>query len=143
MVTMVKMRLMLVDDETDFVEAMEKRLVKRGVHVLTASSGVECLKKLEDELVHVIILDVKMPGMDGVETLRQVKQKYPMIEVVMLTGNATVESAVEGLKLGALDYLMKPAPIEELLEKAEKAFQKRLELEQKIKMAEALKKAGI
>jgi DNA-binding NtrC family response regulator len=143
MVTMVKMRLMLVDDEAEFLATMQKILERRGYSVLTASGGEACLKRLEDELVHVVILDVQMPGMSGVETLRRIKQDHPMIEVIMLTGNATVTSAVEGMRLGALDYLLKPAPVDELLAKAEKAFQKRLEVEQNIKMAEAMKKSGI
>lgn len=143
MVTMVKMRLLLVDDEAEFLATMQKILERRGYSVLTAPGGEACLKLLEDELVHVVILDVQMPGMSGVETLRRIKQEHPMVEVIMLTGNATVTSAVEGMRLGALDYLLKPAPVDELLAKAEKAFQKRLEVEQNIKMAEAMKKSGI
>ena len=73
----------------------------------------ECLKKLEEELVHVVILDVKMPGMDGVETLKQIRQRFPLVEVIMLTGHATAESAVEGMKLGATDYLTKPSSVED------------------------------
>lgn len=118
-------------------------LQKKGYEALTATSGDECLKKLQEELVHVVILDVKMPGMDGVETLKHIKQKHPLVEVIMLTGHATAESAVEGLKLGATDYLTKPTSIEDLIAKAEEAYNKRVNLEQKIQMAEALKKAHI
>ena len=143
MVTMVKMRIMLVDDEERFLQTTQKMIVKKGYDVLTAASGTECLEKLDNELVHVVILDVKMPGMDGVETLKHIKQRFPLVEVIMLTGHATAESAVEGLKLGATDYLTKPTSIEDLIAKAEEAFQKRVLLEQKIQMAEALKKSHI
>ena len=105
MVTMIKMRLMLVDDEERFLQTTGKMIRKKGYDVITAVSGEECLEKLTQELVHVIILDVKMPGMDGVETLKKIKQRYPRIEVIMLTGHATADSAVEGLKSGATDYL--------------------------------------
>jgi DNA-binding NtrC family response regulator len=143
MVTMVKMRIMLVDDEERFLQTTQKMIAKKGYDALTAASGAECLKKLEEELVHVVILDVKMPGMDGVETLKHIKQRFPLVEVIMLTGHATAESAVEGLKLGATDYLTKPTSIEDLITKAEEAFNKRVVLEQKIQMAEALKKSHI
>lgn len=143
MVTMVKMRIMLVDDEERFLQTTQKMIAKSGYDALTATSGMACLQKLEDELVHVVILDVKMPGLDGVETLKQIKQRFPLVEVIMLTGHATVESAVEGMKLGASDYLTKPAGIEELIAKAEEAFNRRMTLERKIQTAEALKSAHI
>ena len=143
MVTMVKMRIMLVDDEERFLQTTSKLLVKQGYDAITATSGMECLQKLEQELVHVVILDVKMPDMDGLETLRRIKARFPMVEVIMLTGHATAESAVEGMKSGAIDYLVKPAEIEGLISKAEAAFNKRVELENKIRMAEAFKKSSI
>lgn len=143
MVTMVKMRLMLVDDEERFIQTTQKLLLKHGYDVITASSGPECLQKLDQELVHVVILDVKMPDMDGVETLKRIKQKFPMVEVIMLTGHATAESAVEGMKSGAIDYLVKPADIDDLIAKAEEAFKKRMDLESKIQTVEALKKSPI
>jgi DNA-binding NtrC family response regulator len=89
------------------------------------------------ENVHVVILDVKMPGMDGVATLKAIKARYPLVEVIMLTGHATVESAVDGLKSGATDYIMKPADLDELVRKAEDAFEKRQRLEEKIRVAQA------
>lgn len=85
--------------------------------------------------VHVVILDVKMPGMDGVATLREIKRQFPMVEVIMLTGHATVESAIEGLKSGAADYLMKPADLEDIIEKATDAFNRRVDIEEKIRVA--------
>lgn len=140
---MVKMRIMLVDDEERFLKTTQKLLAKHGHDASTAASGEECLRKLQQELVHVVILDVKMPGMDGVETLKLIKQRFPLVEVIMLTGHATAESAVEGLKSGATDYLVKPADIEVLITKAEEAFNKRMALESKIKLAEALKQSQI
>lgn len=132
---MEKLRLMIVDDEERFLATTEKLLQKKGVDVVTASSGMEALEKLRAHVVHVVILDVKMPGMDGVDTLREIKRQFPMVEVIMLTGHATVESAVEGLKTGAVDYLMKPADLDQILEKASDAFNRRLGIEEKIRVA--------
>ncbi len=143
MVTMIKMRIMLVDDEERFLQTMQKILVNNGYAVITASSGEECLEKIAKELVHVVILDVKMPGMGGVATLKKIKQLYPMVEVIMLTGHATVESAVEGLKSGASDYLTKPASVEEIIAKAEEAYSRHRGLAEKIRQAEALKKTHV
>jgi DNA-binding NtrC family response regulator len=143
MVTMVKMRLMLVDDEERFLQTTGKMIRRKGYDVLTANSGEACLEMLEKELVHVIVLDVKMPGMDGVETLKRIKQRYPRIEVIMLTGHATADSAVEGLKSGATDYLQKPTGVEDLIAKAEQAFARHLEIEEKIRLAEAFKNSHI
>lgn len=136
---MQTMKLMLVDDEERFLSTTKKLLSKKGYDVLTAVSGSEALETLKHKSVHVVILDVKMPGMDGLETLRAIKMEFPLVEVIMLTGHGTVESAVEGLKAGATDFLSKPADIEELIVKAEEAFAKRLHLETKIRMAQTRK----
>ncbi len=143
MVMMVKMKMMLVDDEERFLQTTAKMLTRLGYDAVTASSGMECLQKLEQDLIHVVILDVKMPGLDGLETLKRIKQQFPMVEVIMLTGHATAESAVEGLKSGATDYLVKPTDIEALVAKAEAAYQKRVDLESKIRMVEAFKSSPI
>jgi len=124
--------VMLVDDEVPFVETMTKRLSKRQLTVVPAYSGREALENLEKNAVDVVILDVKMPGMDGIETLREIKKIHPLVEVIMLTGHATVETAVEGMRLGAFDYLMKPCEIEELLTKVGEAKDKKSKHEQKI-----------
>jgi len=134
---MEKMKLLLVDDEERFLETTAKLLVRKGYEPLTARSGAEALEALRLHPVHVVILDVKMPGMDGNATLREIKRQYPMVEVIMLTGHATVESAIDGLKSGATDYLMKPADIDELIAKAEEAFARRVHLEEKIRVAQA------
>lgn len=136
---MQNMKLMLVDDETRFLATTKKLLTKKGYDVLTADGGAQALSVLASKTVHVIILDVKMPGMDGLETLRAIKKDFPLVEVIMLTGHGTVESAVEGLKSGATDFLNKPADIDELLVKAEEAYDKRLRLEEKIRMAQSRK----
>lgn len=134
---MEKMKMMLVDDEERFLQTTEKLLTKKGFAVLTATSGAEALERLEKTTVHVVILDVKMPGMDGIETLRRIKAQYPLVEVIMLTGHASVESAIDGLKSGATDYLMKPADIDDVIAKAEEAFEKRQRLEEKIRLAQS------
>ena len=138
--------IMLVDDEVPFVETMTKRLEKRDLDVITAFSGQEALKTLDKRRnVDVVILDVKMPGMDGIETLRKMKSAYPLIEVIMLTAHATVESAIEGMKFGAFDYLMKPCDMDLLIGKVNEAARKKLGHEEKIKEArvkEILSKRG-
>lgn len=125
--------VMLVDDEVPFVETMTKRLTKRNLTILSAFSGAEALEKLNQQRnIDVVVLDVKMPGMDGIETLREIKRAHPLVEVVMLTGHATVETAIEGMKLGAFDYLMKPCEVEQLMAKVEEAKRKKGAQEQKI-----------
>lgn len=131
---MEKANILLVDDETAFLDAMKRRLSMRGFTIDTAESGMEAIEILEDrhDSIEVVVLDVKMPGLDGIETLREVKRKYPMVEVVMLTGHATVDSAIEGMKLGAFDYLMKPADIDGFSDTVMAAADKRRQQEQKI-----------
>ena len=139
--------VLLVDDEVPFVETMTKRLTKRNLRVIMAFSGQEALEKLDkNRNLDVIILDVKMPGMDGIETLGEIKKSFPLTEVIMLTGHATVESAIEGMKSGAFDYLMKPCDLEQLMVKVEEATKKKRDHEDKIKEAqvkEALSGHGV
>ena len=112
---MIKPLILLVDDEAPFVETMSKRLSKRDLNIITAFSGEEALERLNNHRnTDVVILDVKMPGMNGIETLAKIRDQFPLTEVIMLTGHATVESAIEGMKLGAFDYLMKPCHIDQL-----------------------------
>ncbi len=130
--------VMLVDDETPFVEALSKRLTHRGIQVGKASSGDEALERLvEGERPEVVILDVKMPGMDGIKVLEEIRRRHPLVEVIMLTGHATVESAIQGMKLGAFDYLMKPCDLDELIRKAGEASAKKRAHERKILEAQA------
>ena len=133
---MVMTNIMLVDDEEPFVETMTKRLTKKGFNVIGVLSGDEALNKLEsNRMIDVVILDVKMPGKDGIETLQTIKKRFPLVEVVMLTGHATVESAIEGMRLGAFDYLMKPCEMDQLLAKIGEAKDKKHLHEEKIKAA--------
>ena len=134
---MEKIKILMVDDEERFLTTTQKLLAKKEIDVVTASSGAEALDLLKHRNIHVVILDVKMPGMDGNETLREIKARFPLVEVIMLTGHATVESAIDGLKSGATDYLMKPTGIDELIQKAAEAFKKRQHLEEKIRLAQA------
>jgi DNA-binding NtrC family response regulator len=133
---MEKMKLMLVDDEERYLQTTAKLIEKKGYEVFTARSGEEALQKLKAQDVHVVILDMKMPGMDGNETLKAAKALYPLVEIILLTGHATVDSAIDGLKNGAFDYLMKPADIDQILEKALDAFEKRQRVEEKIRVAQ-------
>jgi two-component system OmpR family response regulator len=123
---MEKFKLLIVDDEQDFLETIIKRLKARGIDVTGVESGYKALEVLEGRGPDVIILDVKMPGMDGIETLREIKKKHPLVEVIMLTGHASVESGIQGMQLGAFDYVMKPVALDELLEKVRQAYDRKL-----------------
>lgn len=129
--------ILLVDDEEDFVEMLGLRLQEIGENIVTAQNGAECLQALEKQDMDVIILDIKMPGMDGIETLREIKKRYPLVEVILLTGHGTIESAVQGMKLGAFDFLLKPADFDELTEKLNQARQRKQEQMERIQKAEA------
>jgi DNA-binding NtrC family response regulator len=138
---MSKPSVLLVDDEVPFVDTMAKRLEKSELIVFKAHGGQEALKALDKHRnIDVVILDVKMPGMDGIETLGEIKKANPLIEVIMLTGHATVETAIEGMKLGAYDYLMKPCEIDKIMQKVGEAVEKRQDHEEKIRKAQ-IKKA--
>ena len=138
--------VMLVDDESQFVEITEKRLSARQVKIVTADSAEACLEKLAaHETLDVIVLDMKMPGMDGIEALREVKKDFPLIEVIMLTGHGTMETAINAMKKGAFDFLVKPFNIDELVQTIEAATRQKREHEEKIKVAlkqEILSKYG-
>jgi DNA-binding NtrC family response regulator len=127
---------MLIDDEAPFVDTMAKRLSKRSFDIVCAYNGHEAIDKLQEaDNVDVAILDVKMPGMDGIETLREMKKTFPLVEVIMVTGHATIETGIEGMKLGAFDYLMKPCDIEQLVSKVQEAKHKKSLHEEKITQA--------
>lgn len=129
----MKPRILIVDDEKKFVDYLSERLSIRDYDVTTSLNGEEAIDKVKGYNFDVVILDVLMPGMDGVETLREIKRIKPLTEVIMLTGNATVETAVEGMKLGAHDYLMKPCETEELISKVNKACERKAEQEERIR----------
>ena len=133
---MVNVNVLLVDDEAPFVETLTKRLQRRALDITPAYDGRSALEKLSaDSKLEVVILDVKMPGIDGIETLRQIKTQHPLVEVIMLTGHATVETAIEGMKLGAFDYLLKPCDVDVLVAKVEEAAARKRDHEEKIVQA--------
>ena len=131
----MKKRILLVDDEQAFVETLADRLRTRDFYVTTAISGNEALEILKEYNYDVAIIDVLMPGIDGVETLKRIKKLKPLTEIVMLTGHATVETAIEGMKLGAYDYLIKPCEIDTLIEKINGAYERKAEQEERIRKA--------
>ena len=125
--------VLLVDDEVNFIETFGERLELRDFEISKAFSGEEALRILkENKNVEVVILDVKMPGMDGIETLTAIKRKNPLVEVMMLSGHADVESAIEGMKQGACDYLMKPVDMDQIITKVTEAVAKKRQHEEKI-----------
>ena len=121
------MRVLFVDDEVEFLQLMEKRLSRRGMEVSTAPDGQSALDMLGavlaegGEIFKVVVMDVRMPGMDGLETLRHMKAKAPELPVILLTGHACMGVAVQGMDLGAYDYMLKPVSISELIIKMEEA----------------------
>ena len=117
-------RLLLVDDEEDFRRTIARRLEKRGFSPSQAGNGEECLSIMERMPMDVVVLDVRMPGMNGIEVLGRIKKSYPGTEVIMLTGHATTQDGVDGIKIGAFDYLSKPVELEHLLGKIRQAYEK-------------------
>jgi DNA-binding NtrC family response regulator len=112
---MAPIPILIVDDEQDFTGVLALRLGKRGFTITTAADGVAGLKLLaEDESIEVVVLDIAMPGLDGIETLKAMKKDRPLVEVIMLTGHGAVNTAVESIKWGAFNYLLKPCDIEDL-----------------------------
>jgi len=128
--------VLFADDEVDFLETLLKRMKKRQINAVGVHSGEEALAYLKDHAVDIVVLDVRMPGMDGIETLRKIKKANPLLEVIMLTGHACLEIAREGMEVGAFDYLMKPINIDELLYKLQDAFKKKSIQMEKIKHLE-------
>jgi len=132
---MAIIRLLLVDDEERFLTTTSALLEKRGLETFTATNGLDAIKVLDANRIDVVILDVRMPGLDGLEVLCSIKHKHPLIEVIMLTGHATVESAVSGLRLGAFDYLMKPCDVSVLLKKVAEAHARKQTAEEEARKA--------
>lgn len=132
----IPIKVLITDDEKDFTEMLSLRLNEIGEEATCAYSGKESLEILEKKDIDVVILDIKMPGMDGMETLKEIKARFPMIEVIMLTGHGTTETAVQGMKLGAFDYLLKPADFEDLTDKLQGARKRKEDQEERIRKAE-------
>lgn len=130
---MEKFRVLIVDDEGEFVETIVKRLRDRGLEAEGVLNGPEALALLDEREFDVCVLDYRMPGMDGIETLRHMKKKKPRMEVIMLTGHGSVESGIQGLQLGAYNYVMKPAPLKDLLYQMEQAYERKLIEEERLR----------
>jgi len=146
---MIGARILLVDDEVIFTDNMSKLLGDRGYHVKAVNNGESAISALEEEDFDVVVLDLKMPGMDGIATLKELKKLGLFTETLILTGHGSIDTALEAVKLGAYDYLTKPCEIDELVEKIEGAWEKkddaaRKDLEDKIqKVVESPKDAYI
>ncbi|MFC1531771.1 ATP-binding protein [Thermodesulfobacteriota bacterium] len=132
----MNIRLLIVDDEVDFRQTISKRLQKRGIVPEQAGTGEECLSILDKRAMDVVILDVMMPGMNGIETLIDIKKRHPKTEIILLTGHTVIHDGVEGIKAGAFDYLSKPVELEHLISKIKHAHEKILREEEKLRESE-------
>ncbi|MGD9974989.1 MAG: response regulator [Desulfatirhabdiaceae bacterium] len=132
-------RILIVDDEERFRTTLGKVLRDKELEVDTVGSGMEALDEIKRKLYDVIILDVKMPGLNGIETLKEIKKFNPGIEVILLTGNASVDSAIDGMRLGAYDYIMKPCEIDALMEEINGAYEVKASRDDRIQKAELRK----
>ena len=121
-----EIKVLLVDDEPHFIKLLAERLAGRGFNVETAGGGNEAIDRAKEESYDAIVLDLLMPEMDGLETLKQLKEINPDLQVILLTGHGTIDKGVEAMKLGAMDFVEKPADFKELLEKIKKAKDKRM-----------------
>jgi two-component system, OmpR family, response regulator len=122
---MENLKVLIVDDEADFLETIVMRLRRRKIDAYGVDGGKKALEIVENERFDVVVLDVLMPGLDGIETLKLLKKKKPFIEVIILTGHGSVESGLQGMQFGAFDYIMKPADLDELLEKIQQAYERK------------------
>jgi DNA-binding NtrC family response regulator len=122
---MENLRVLVVDDEADFLETIVLRLQRRKIDATGVDGGKKALEIVENERFDVVVLDVLMPGMDGIETLKLLKKRKPFLEVIILTGHGSVESGLQGMQFGAFDYIMKPADFDELLEKIQQAYERK------------------
>ena len=132
---MMKIRVLLVDDEKDFVDALAERLEVRGFQVMKAFNGDEGLGLLQTYEADVIVLDMLMPGKDGLQTLREIKELRPLAEIILLTGHGTPGKGVDSIQIGAFDYMTKPANLKELLENIVNAYKRKSEHEERIRRA--------
>jgi len=122
---MENLRVLVVDDEADFLETIVMRLQRRKIDAYGVDGGKKALEIVENERFDVVVLDVLMPGLDGIETLKLLKKRKPFIEVIILTGHGSVESGIQGMQFGAFDYIMKPTDLDELLEKIQQAYERK------------------
>jgi DNA-binding response OmpR family regulator len=124
---MEKIKILLVDDEKEFVETLSDRIKMRDHDSEVALDGEQALKKMDDDIPDVVVLDLKMPGIDGMEVLRRIRKAYPKVQVIMLTGHGSKKDEKEARKLGAFEYLQKPVEIDTLMKKIKKAYKKKFE----------------
>jgi DNA-binding NtrC family response regulator len=118
--------ILVVDDEEDFVETLVSRLKKRNVDAIGVSSGEEAIEHIKKKEFNIVIMDIKMPGgIDGIEAMRLIKKEHPQTEIILLTGHASIETSIEGVKFGAFDYILKPVKLEDLLNKIALALEKK------------------
>lgn len=122
----LKAKVLLVDDEEDFLRTLAERLETRGLKVTTASNGEDALGSIEKQVFDLIVLDLAMPGLDGLETLKRIKARQPEAEIIMLSGQGSIRTSIEAMKLGACDFLQKPVDIGELMNKISEAKEKRM-----------------
>lgn len=127
----LKANVLLVDDEEQFLKVFSQRLEGKGLKVDTSTSGEDALKKVKGKDFDAIILDLVMPGMSGIETMKRIRSENPDLQIILLTGHATVEKGVEAMKTGAVDFLEKPADLNKILEKVAEAKRKRVLLIEK------------
>ena len=125
---MANEKILLVDDDIEFTDVLSERMASRGLRVDTAADGATAVSKVNESSYDAIILDLAMPGMDGIETLKTLLKRQPDLQVILLTGHATVEKGVEAVKLGAMDFLEKPTSIEKLVEKIKQAKTRKMVL---------------
>jgi DNA-binding NtrC family response regulator len=123
--------VLLVDDEEQFLQVLSERLTNRGLHVISVTSGEEAVALVENKNFDAIVVDLAMPGIDGIETTKKIKEKRPDLEIIILTGHATVKAGIEAMKLGAEDFLEKPVDLNVLLERISEAKQKRMRIQEK------------
>lgn len=134
----MSINVLLVDDEELFTDVLSERLESRGFEVKIANSGLNALKMIKEKTYDAIVLDLNMPEMDGMETLKKIMEYDSKLQIIFLTGQGTIEKGVEAVKLGALDFLEKPADLDKLVEKVKEASTKRILLYEK-KREEELK----
>jgi len=135
----IEASVLLVDDEEQFLDVLSQRLEARGLKVDAVTSGEDAVRQVEDKNFDAIVIDLAMPGIDGIETLKRIKEKRPDLEIIMLTGHATVKSGIEAMKLGAEDFLEKPVDLNELLERIGEAKNKRMLIVEKDRQEEVKK----
>ena len=139
-------RVLIVDDEKEFLEAMGERISARGMDVSTSISAKEALEKIEKESFDAIIMDFQMPGMDGIEAMKAIKAKKPELQIILLTGHASVKKGVEAMKEGALDYIEKPVDMNEITQKIKEAHDNKMiviDKQNQQKVDEVLEKFGL